>query len=205
MEPMVCQLYVVLVVVFTNINSQDPMLNHEPGHESQLRLRAPDELHALIHAHYDQFRHEVSGAGYVMPIQCPQFSRSCPRQAFHWMSSRAIGGCLGVHQGLTWPNTLGRLSGRKSCRWLQMYVSCGPNEQHRTIQGFFVGLVVKITTGVWKFYGCPVAISQLLMVWLRSNQDFCRKVSRESGNKAKDRVYLRLLDADYAKLSNGVR
>jgi hypothetical protein len=47
MEPMVCQLYVyVLVVFFTNINCQDPMLNHEPDHESQLRLRAPDELHA---------------------------------------------------------------------------------------------------------------------------------------------------------------
>jgi hypothetical protein len=28
----------------------------------------------------------------------------------------------------------------------------------------FFGLVVKITTGIWKFYGCPVAISQLLMV-----------------------------------------
>ena len=33
-----------------------------------MRLRAPDELHALLHAHYDQFRHEVSGAGGVFSV-----------------------------------------------------------------------------------------------------------------------------------------
>lgn len=143
--------------------------------------------------------------GMSCPFNVPSFhalararpSTGCPpgRLVGAW---EYIKGWLGQ---ILWEGSVaGNLAGDSRCM-----SHVGPTSNTGPYKAFFVGLVVKITTGVWKFYGCPVAISQLLMVWLRSNQDFCRKVSRESGNKAKDRVYLRLLDADYAKLSNGVR
>ena len=160
-----------------------------------LRLRGPADLMALLHKHYDDFRHESSGKCFKY-AQWPVFIKDVienvwqlvfdiwnPLQECRMRFCLLTSGCPVYPREQNWNGSVGRSSFKRS--WQRLSSLAWHTSQGQPLNLFTAQCYSFFFQPIWNVFWCCFV---LLFVAATFCQDFAKKVAKEATTKAKDRT-----------------